>query len=440
MAFTIVLHLLLVLFPLKYTANDNVGITVDLIPRNSPLSPFYNASVTHFDRLHDAFERSLKRVNNFKRVLENRARSSKFQTQIIPSEGEGEFLMNISIGTPPFQVLGIVDTGSDLTWTQCLPCRECFKQKLPFFNPKHSSSYQTVSCESSACNHLYLSTCSGDRKTCEFGYSYGDGSETSGVLSSDTFTMGIKNPVSLRNISFGCAHDTTGKFDESMSGLVGLGGGKISFISQIGESVGRRFSYCNPRVEASSTSSKVVSGIMSFGKDAVVSGSGVVTTPIISKELDTFYYLTLKGISVGNKRVSYKGSKVTENENEGNIIIDSGTTLTFLPAGFFDDLVKALEEAIDGEKVDDPGNVLRLCYKSTVDNLNIPILTAHFEGGDVELQPFNTFVQVADGVVCLSMLEGDTPVYGNLAQRNFLIGYDLEASKVSLVSRDCSKH
>ncbi|XP_054808759.1 aspartic proteinase CDR1-like [Prosopis cineraria] len=254
--------------------------------------------------------------------------------------------MNISIGTPPFEVLGIADTLVILHGHTCSP------------------------------------------------FAYEDGSGTSGVLSSDTFTIGIENPVSLWNIAFGCAHDITRLFDGSMSSLVGLRGGKISFVSQLGKSLGiKRFLYCP--VPVSSTLSNVVSSsIMSLGSDAVVSGPSDVTTRIVSKGQGTFYYLTLDGMSVGNKRVPYKDSTVVVhdndhdavNETEGNVIIDLGTTLTFLPSEFFADLVMALEEAIDGEKVDDPKHALGLCSESsTVDNLNIPILMAHFKGGDVEL-------------------------------------------------------
>lgn len=76
----------------------------------------------------------------------------------------------------------------------------------------------------------------------------------------------------------------------------------------------------------------------------LVAVSGVAETPLAAKEPATFYYLTLEAISVGNKRFAvYKGSST----EEGNIIIDSGTTLTFLPPELHADLVMALEEAID---------------------------------------------------------------------------------------------
>lgn len=41
----------------------------------------------------------------------------------------------------------------------------------------------------------------------------------------------------------------------------------------------------------------------SFGEDAFVSGSGVVSTPLITKQLVPYYWLTLEAITIGNVRV-----------------------------------------------------------------------------------------------------------------------------------------
>lgn len=93
------------------------------------------------DRLHNAFRRSISRVNRFK--------SGSIQSIIIASDGE--YLMKVSIGTPPVEVLGIADAGSDLTWTQCKPCKQCYKQNSSLFDPEQSSTYSTVGCKSGAC-------------------------------------------------------------------------------------------------------------------------------------------------------------------------------------------------------------------------------------------------------------------------------------------------
>ncbi|KAK4261566.1 hypothetical protein QN277_004545 [Acacia crassicarpa] len=426
------------------------GFTVNLIHRDSPSSPFYNPTKTHFNRLHDAFERSFKRINHFKSSsILSSSTESKIQAQLLPNGGE--FIMNISIGTPPFNVLGIMDTGSDLSWTQCLPCKECFKQNLPLFDPHKSSTYKRITCKSHSC--LALDTppkCVGQHNnTCVYTYYYADMSHTTGDLSSETFTFGIENKVRIKNVVFGCGHVNAGRFKASMTGLIGLGGGKLSFVSQLDESVGKKFSYClvplSPIMTSTNSNNVVSTGKISFGdNDAVVSGSGLVTIPLVEREPSTYYFLKLEAISVGNKRIPYKGStKISPTEN---VIIDSGTTLTFLPTKFYDDIVTAAVKVVNDTRVKDPTNVFGLCYNypSNVgeinDDLRFPILTAHFSGGDVKLQPVNTFVQVEEDLICLALVgTSDFAIFGSLAQINFLIGYDLEAKTVSFLPKDCTQ-
>ncbi|KAK6243643.1 hypothetical protein QUC31_010052 [Theobroma cacao] len=189
-----------------------------------------------------------------------------------------EYLMNISIGTPPFEILAITDTGSDLTWTQCEPCPECYKQDAPLFNPKSSSTY--------------------------------------------------------KRLEFTCS---------------------------------------------------------SFG-----------TT-------------------------------------EGNIIIDSGTTLTVLPQEFYLKLETLLVSEIDSKRVDAPAETLSLWYEAQND-FKVPNITVRFTNADVKLSPLNTFVLVSEGVSCFSFTTiSDFSIYGNLAQMNFLVGYDIENQALSFKPTACTK-
>ncbi|KAM5577336.1 aspartic proteinase CDR1-like [Rosa sericea] len=394
------------------------GFTVDLIQRDSPLSPWYDSSTTHFDSLHNAFCRSISRAHRFIKPSTN-----TIQSKIVPSGGE--YLMNISIGTPPVEVLGIADTGSDLIWTQCKPCTQCFNQNPPLFDPKRSSTYRTVPCQSNSCSNLEEASCGADHgDTCVYSYRYGDRSFTGGSLAQETFTIGSAygRPVSLPKIIFGCGHENGGTFDESGSGLIGLGAGPLSFISQLN---GGKFSYCLvPTSAKSSVASKI-----SFGTAGIVSGNGAQL------------------LYVGEKRLSYKTSQSTKavaasDGSEGNIIIDSGTTLTLLPPGFYNDVVSALEVTINAERVSDPKGVLSLCFRSKSDHdIDVPVITAHFSGADVKLNALNTFARVEDDMVCFTMIPSDdVAIFGNLVQMNFLVGYDLEERTVSFKPADCTKH
>ncbi|KAG2720579.1 hypothetical protein I3760_02G042000 [Carya illinoinensis] len=277
------------------------------------------------------------------------------------------------VGTPPVPVLRIADTASDLIWLQCKPCTDfAYIQYLMVINHSH------------------------------------------GDLAFDTLTLGSSSssasgfqPASFSNIIIGCGHDNGGTFSVDGFGIIGLGGGMVSLVSQLSSSV-----------DDSTRTSR-----MSFGSDAIVSGPEVVSTPL--------------AMSVGNKRLELGYSSPFI---EGNIIIDSGTTLTLLPADFYKEFESAVAEEIDAERTRDPGNVPSLCYKSASDNIGAPIITAHFRGADVQLNQLNTFLRLGEELLCLAFRPDESVyIFGNLAQTSFLVGYDLKEKTVSFMPADCNR-
>ncbi|EEF44781.1 Aspartic proteinase nepenthesin-2 precursor, putative [Ricinus communis] len=420
----------------------NAGFSANLIHRDSSVSPLYNPRDTYFDRLRNSFHRSISRANRFKpNSISARA---LVQSDIVP--GGGEYLMRISIGNPQVEILAIADTGSDLIWVQCQPCEMCYKQNSPIFDPRRSSSYRNVLCGNEFCNKLDGEARSCDArgfvKTCGYTYSYGDQSFSDGHLAIERFGIGSTNSNTsaaiayFQEVAFGCGTKNGGTFDELGSGIIGLGGGSMSLVSQLGPKLSGKFSYCLvPTSEQSNYTSKI-----NFGNDINISGSNynVVSTPLLPKKPETYYYLTLEAISVENKRLPYTNLWNGEVE-KGNIIIDSGTTLTFLDSEFFNNLDSAVEEAVKGERVSDPHGLFNICFKDEK-AIELPIITAHFTGADVELQPVNTFAKVEEDLLCFTMIpSNDIAIFGNLAQMNFLVGYDLEKKAVSFLPTDCTK-
>ncbi|CAN4075829.1 unnamed protein product [Withania somnifera] len=418
------------------------GFTLDLIHRDSLLSPFYNPSNTQSNRLKNAFHRSFSRASLFKK--KSLATSNTMQSDISPIPGE--YLMKLAIGTPPIEIVAIADTGSDLTWTQCKPCINCFQQSYPLFDTKNSSTYQIMGCDAEECTSIGSSSCVRGN-ICEYQMSYGDQSHTIGDLAFDTFTFPTTSGenVLIPNVAFGCGHDNGGTFNNYTSGIIGLGGGEVSLIRQLDTHINGKFSYCLMSIPLDSSISNVTSHI-NFGSNAIVSGPNVVTTPLIRKEPSTFYYLTLEGVSVGNKKLEFKSTKIGSSSgvdgDQGNIIIDSGTTLTLLPRGFYSNLESTLVDSISATRKDDPSGTFTLCYGSDENGtIDAPTIVAHFTNADLELSPSSTFAQVDQHLVCLTTVPADeVAIFGNLAQGNFLIGYDLVDNKVSFKPTDCSKY
>ncbi|GMI63557.1 hypothetical protein like AT1G64830 [Hibiscus trionum] len=151
----------------------------------------------------------------------------------------------------------------------------------------------------------------------------------------------------------------------------------------------------------------------------------------------TFYFLTLEAISVGTNRINFTDTPF--GTDEGNIIIDSGTTLTLFPDDFYSQLESSVSSMINATKVKGPEG-LSLCYDATTD-FAVPNITVHFTDADVELQPLNTFAMVSETVSCFTFASiPDFAIYGNLAQMNFLVGYDTEKQTVSFKPTDCTKN
>ncbi|XP_060182546.1 aspartic proteinase CDR1-like isoform X1 [Lycium barbarum] len=420
----------------KITTNRRGNdFTLDLIHRDSPLSPCYNPSNSPFERLQNAFRRSFSRASFFKKKLD------ALQSTIAPMRGE--YFTKISIGTPPIDMLAIVDTGSDLTWTQCEPCVTCFRQLVPIFYPYNSSTYRTVGCNDKACQEIRPSTTTCKSNICNYEQTYEDQTYSIGDLSIETFTFTSTSGenIYVPNIVFGCGHvNNETSFNNYTSGMMGLGGGRVSIVNQMNQEIKGKFSYCLiPLLDSSPTNSNATSHIY-FGDSADVYGLDVVSTPLIQKQQNSFYYLNLEGISVRNKTLEFKSSIVNACD-EGNIIIDSGTMLTYLPNDFYSVLEKTLVVSINATRKDDPFGIFNVCYQSENGTIDAPKIAVHFTNADVELSAMNTFIEVEEGLICFTMVpDEETAILGNLAQMNFVIGYDLVASKVHFLPTDCTKY
>lgn len=133
-----------------------------------------------------------------------------------------------------------------MTWIQCEPCTYCSKQKATIFSPNKSSTYRVIPCTASICHFLSDTSCSATTNTCQYSINYVDKSFTRGSLVTETLTL-VSPQVHLRfpDTIFGCGQENdVGKFDDKASGIVGLGGGQESLISQWSRSIGGIFSCC----------------------------------------------------------------------------------------------------------------------------------------------------------------------------------------------------
>uniref|UniRef100_A0A5K1ES56 Peptidase A1 domain-containing protein n=1 Tax=Nymphaea colorata TaxID=210225 RepID=A0A5K1ES56_9MAGN len=126
--------------PTSIFASKPLGFSIDLIHRDSSLSPLYDLSFTLAQR---AKQFALRSMLHCRRIASLFAKTtSMIASPVMPSSGE--YLMKLSLGTPSRLYWATLDTGSDLIWTTCRPCDSCSSQ-TSMFDPFQSSTYKSQS-------------------------------------------------------------------------------------------------------------------------------------------------------------------------------------------------------------------------------------------------------------------------------------------------------
>ncbi|KAL7114339.1 hypothetical protein ACP275_04G114900 [Erythranthe tilingii] len=334
----------------------------------------------------------------------------------------------------------IVDTGSDLTWVQCQPCKLCYTQPEPLFNPSTSPSYKPVPCSSQSCSSLQYSAFCGNNNnnnnnanTCDYAVTYGDGSYTRGELGTDRLLLG---PTPVENFIFGCGKENKGLFGAA-SGLMGLGRSDLSMISQTSDLFQGVFSYCLPDTDSATSGSLVLGSDTSLYKNSTpISYTNLVRNPM----LNSFYVLNLTGITIGGVRLQ------SPNFGKNGILIDSGTVITRLPPSIYTAVKTEFLKQFTGYPSAPSFSILDTCFNlSGYEEVNIPTLRMWFDGDaemTVDVSGMFYFVRRDASQVCLALAslayEGETGIIGNYQQRNIRVVYDTKVMKVGFAKETCS--
>lgn len=359
--------------------------------------------------------------------------------------GSGNYVVKVGLGTPAKSFSLIFDTGSDLTWTQCQPCRlgtgsnlTCYDQTEPIYDPSLSTSYANISCNTAACNELSATDigpyCYRATNTCVYFIGYGDNSTSAGYYGTERLTLTATSTDVFDGFLFGCGQDNDGTF-VGTAGLLGLGRNKISLIEQTAAKYGRYFSYCLP-FDQSST------GFLRLGKDGGNS-TAIKYTPLTTLAVgESFYGLDLVGISVSGQQVSIPSTVFST-----GTLIDSGTVITRLPVAAYTAMRDAFREGM--KSYGEPKTVeevLDTCYDLRAYNLEMvsfPAVAFTFSGGlTLELKAEATVILIDDtSQVCLAFLptpeDGSPGIFGNLQQKGFEVVYDVAGGKIGFANGSC---
>ncbi|OVA10722.1 Peptidase A1 [Macleaya cordata] len=392
----------------------------------------------HGRRFYERIKRDIKRVTSLTRRLTGRAEKTTknssssggggggFEVEDFGSEvvsgmdlGSGEYFVRIGVGSPPRSQYMVIDSGSDIMWVQCQPCNQCYRQADPVFDPSDSATFSGVSCKSTVCDRLDRNSgCHAGK--CRYEVSYGDGSYTKGTLAFETLTFGR---TVVRNVAIGCGHMNRGMF-VGAAGLLGLGGGPMSFIGQLGAQIDSAFGYC---LVSRGTGSY---GSLVFGRGVVPKGIASWVPLLRNPRVPTFYYVDLVGLGVGATRLPISEDLFKLSEmGDGGVVMDTGTAVTRLPLSAYEMFRDYFIAGTVGLPRASGVAIFDTCYDLFgFEMVRVPTVSFYFSGGSILTLPARNFLIPVDeiGTFCFAFAPSSLglSIIGNIQQEGIQISFD----------------
>ncbi|QHN92608.1 Aspartyl protease [Arachis hypogaea] len=348
----------------------------------------------------------------------------------------GGYVVRARLGTPGQLMFMVFDTSTDEAWVPCTGCTSCPSTSSPF-SPTASATYGgSITCSATKCYQARgAQTCPRDpgaTSACTFNQSYG-GAMVSATLVQDSISLARET---ISNYAFGCVNSVSGGSIPAQ-GLLGLGRGPLSFISQSLSLYKGVFSYCLP-----SFRSYYFSGSLKLGRSG--QPRRIQTTPLLrNPRRPSLYYVNLTGVSVGRVRVPVPREFLVFNQYTGSgTIIDSGTVITRFVQPVYNAIRDEFRRQVKG-----PFSSLGAfdtCFQKTYEKL-APIIKLHFEGMDLKLPYENSLIHSSSGsLACLAMAAAPNNVnsmlnvIANLQQQNLRILFDIVNNKVGIARELCN--
>ncbi|CAD6260724.1 unnamed protein product [Miscanthus lutarioriparius] len=282
----------------------------------------------------------------------------------------------------------------------------------------------------------------------EYTYKYSGNAVTKGTLAIDKLAVGgdVFHAVVL-----GCSDSSVGGPPAQASGLVGLGRGPLSLVSQLSV---RRFMYCLPP-PMSRTPVKLVLGARA---DAVRNVSDRVTVTIVQHAVPVLLLPQLRRAGRGRPDPGRPGtirrptspptcgggggSGSGGSANAYGMIVDVASTISFLEASLYDELADDLEEEIRLPRATPSLRLgLELCFILPegvgIDRVYVPTVSMSFDGRWLELDRDRLFVE--DGrMMCLMIgRTSGVSILGNFQQQNMHVLYNLRRGKITFAKPSC---
>ncbi|KAL8170828.1 hypothetical protein V2J09_022632 [Rumex salicifolius] len=356
----------------------------------------------------------------------------------------GLYFTKIQLGNPTKDYYVQVDTGSDVLWVNCAGCEMCPEKsdlgvKLTHYDPKGSSTSKTVHCNAEACLAIYSGILSGcmPEMLCYYQVTYGDGSATSGYFIEDYMyydevSGNLQTSIGNGSVVFGCGGKQEGLLsssNEALDGIMGFGPANSSVLSQLSaaKKVKKKFSHC--------LDGKAGGGIFAIGE---IVEPKLNTTPLIPNQ--SHYNVVMKSVEVaGHVMQLAPGSQAA--------IIDSGTTLAYIPDKVYQLVIKAIASQQPKLKLFTEEDQFK-CFKysENLDN-GFPSVKFHFtESLSFTVYAHEYLFEIHDGIWCIGWQNtgnqsnggSHSILLGDLVLSNKLVLYDLENQVLGWTEYNCS--
>ncbi|XP_061364659.1 protein ASPARTIC PROTEASE IN GUARD CELL 1-like [Gastrolobium bilobum] len=318
----------------------------------------------------------------------------------------------LGIGTPVQIVLVRMDTGSPITWSQCDPCSNCYPMQRPPFNTKASSTFRELGCYSDTClipmMRILFGNCT--EWTCRYNVKYGKESRSFGMMVTDTLNFEHSN-TEVNDFIMGCGDSYEGPFRTQFSGVLGLGRGPLSVQSQLHA---KAFSFCLVSPGSDKPSSLEFYDTTPSEDDQHGVGNSSIMVPLRENSRYPYYYFVqFVGISINGFMLDIQSTVWGYGLNyDGGVIIDTGTTLTYLPSDAYSVFRSEIRRTDTNLTKKTGQQGLEFCYKDDPSNV-YPTIELYFENGDISGENFVSFklnndqmlFRTEEGAVCLSFAE-----------------------------------
>ncbi|KAK4483560.1 hypothetical protein RD792_010759 [Penstemon davidsonii] len=337
------------------------------------------------------------------------------------------YIVRAKIGTPAQTLLVAVDTSNDAAWVPCTGCVGCSSVT---YNPVKSSTFKPLPCGASQCKQVPNPSCG--VKTCGFNTTYGS-STVSANLVQDNITLATE---SVSGYTFGCIQKASGP-SLPAQGLLGLGRGPLSLLSQTNNLYKSTFSYCLPSYKSLS-----FTGSLRLGTNR--QPLRIKTTQLLKNpRRSSFYYVNLVSIKVGRRVVSIPPSAFAFDPNTGaGTVFDSGTVFTSLVKPAYTAVRDEFRRLMGSATVSSLGG-FDTCYNVPI---TVPTITLMFSGMNMTLPQDNFIIRSTAGTTsCLAMAAAPEAgvnsvlnVIASFQQQNHRILIDVPNSKLGVSREACS--